>query len=219
MRSPAACSASALLLAAGCGPEPVRHDIEFARGCWVEKIEPGGQIVAFLRLLPDRDGAATLAGHLDYIDPDAGDGVSDDGRDDMIYTLSLDGSMLTTQLARKAGYQDQYEQDKWPTTDIPAAAGRQPQPDEGLAAFQDLDAQWAISAETAASLATEWPATDLPAVAMEQRQPGESLAAFRELNAQWTIFVGGNDTLAIYTLAPDGQMGTTLFSGERDGCD
>lgn len=181
MRTPVACSALVLLLAAGCGPAPVRHDIEFARGCWVEKVEPGGQITAFLRLLPDRDGASTLTGRLDYIDPHAGDGVSDDGRDDMIYTLATDGSMLTTQVARESGYMDQRTQ------------GGEP--------------------------AAEWPATAIPALAEEQRQSGESLAAFREENAQWTILVGRDDTLAIYTLAPDGQMGTTLFDGERDGCD
>ncbi len=181
MLRPAACCVVLASLAAGCGPAAVRHDIAFMRGCWVEKIEPGGTITAFLRLLPDREGAETLTGILDYIDPDMGDGVSDDGRDDMIYTLATDGSMLTTQVARESGHQNQSTQENTPPV--------------------------------------EWRAVQIPTVAEEQRLEGETLASFQEQHFQSTILVGRPDSLAIYTLTPDGQLGTTLFDGERDGCD
>lgn len=50
---------AALLAAAGCttqpAPTPADMDIDFVRGCWVQKAEPGGKIQAFLRLLPDGD--------------------------------------------------------------------------------------------------------------------------------------------------------------------
>jgi hypothetical protein len=58
-------AALALLGVAGCAaapaPMPADRDIDFVRGCWVQKESPGGQIEAFLRLLPEGD---TLAGQL-----------------------------------------------------------------------------------------------------------------------------------------------------------
>jgi len=180
MRMPVACSIG-LLLAAGCGSPSVHHDVSFVRGCWVEKREPGGPPVSFLRLLPDQDGAETLTGLLDYLELEAGDGVSGDERNDMIYTLASNGSLLTTQIARESGYMGQATR-----TNTPAES---------------------------------WPATSIPPLAEEQRFAGESLAAFRQKDALWTIFAGAEDHLAIYTLQPDGAMGSTLFYGERDGCD
>lgn len=47
------------LVATGCAtgpaPMPADMDIDFVRGCWVQKEAPGGKIEAFLRLLPDGD--------------------------------------------------------------------------------------------------------------------------------------------------------------------
>lgn len=36
-------------------PPPMEIDIDFVRGCWVQKESPGGKIEAFLRLLPNED--------------------------------------------------------------------------------------------------------------------------------------------------------------------
>jgi hypothetical protein len=183
MRMPAASRALMLmLLAAGCSSQPVKHDIGFVRGCWVEKAGPDGPYVAFLRLLPDRDGAPALTGMLDYLELEAGNGVSGDERDDMIYTLANDGSLLTIDVARESGYRDQATRE---TTE--------PQ---------------------------TWTATTVPPLAEEQRLEGESLAAFRKDDTgEWTIVAGAAEHLAIYTLHPDGGMGSTVFYGERDGCD
>lgn len=55
-----------LASAAACAAVPenrtVRQDVEFLRGCWVSKTEPGGGVTGFLRLLPDRQDGATYAG-------------------------------------------------------------------------------------------------------------------------------------------------------------
>jgi hypothetical protein len=51
-----AASLLAIALLPGCAatPKPAPgQDVEFLRGCWVAKDAPGGQIRAFLRLLPD----------------------------------------------------------------------------------------------------------------------------------------------------------------------
>lgn len=54
--------AAATLGAAGCAtlpaPMPTDMDIDFVRGCWVQKDAPGEQVQAFLRLLPDGDNLA-----------------------------------------------------------------------------------------------------------------------------------------------------------------
>jgi len=51
--------AATMLGAAGCvalpDPMPADMDIDFIRGCWVQKEAPGGTVQAFLRLLPDGD--------------------------------------------------------------------------------------------------------------------------------------------------------------------
>lgn len=87
--------ASAVALAAvGCAaqpaPMPADIDIDFIRGCWVQKDAPGETTEAFLRLLPDGDA---LAGQIadvstgDWITvatfafTRAGDGVTFDARD------------------------------------------------------------------------------------------------------------------------------------------
>lgn len=57
-----ALAAAAALLATGCaaGPDPSpsqqtdkAQNVEFLRGCWVTKEQPGGPAAAFLRLLPE----------------------------------------------------------------------------------------------------------------------------------------------------------------------
>lgn len=158
MRLPAAGPAVALLLAAGCSPTAPAHDIGFVRGCWVEKTAPGGTVVSFLRLLPDRDGAPALTGVLDFVELLAGDGVSGDERDDLALMLALDGSFLTTGIARESGYFDQQTKDdtppiRWKAADIPPLAEDQRQPGESLAAFRQNDGQWIIVAGASEHLA------------------------------------------------------------------
>ncbi len=52
-------AATAMAAMSGCSlwpaPAPTDLDIDFVRGCWVQKESPGGKIEAFLRLLPDDD--------------------------------------------------------------------------------------------------------------------------------------------------------------------
>lgn len=52
-------TAAALLAATACtsapAAKPADMDIDFIRGCWVQKESPGGKIEAFLRLLPERE--------------------------------------------------------------------------------------------------------------------------------------------------------------------
>jgi hypothetical protein len=62
-------TAAVLLAASACtSPPPAKAadmDIDFIRGCWVQKESPGGKIEAFLRLLPDREApAGTLTGQI-----------------------------------------------------------------------------------------------------------------------------------------------------------
>jgi hypothetical protein len=58
-------AAATVLAAAGCAtpsaPKPADMDIDFVRGCWVQKQAPGERIDAFLRLLPDGEN---LSGQL-----------------------------------------------------------------------------------------------------------------------------------------------------------
>lgn len=62
--------ALALLATTACvtqpSTKPTDMDIDFVRGCWVQKETPGGTIQAFLRLLPDRETPArnTLSGQI-----------------------------------------------------------------------------------------------------------------------------------------------------------
>jgi hypothetical protein len=51
-----------LAVLAACQTAPGRNDIDFARGCWVSKAEPGGPVTGFLRLLPPEPGANALYG-------------------------------------------------------------------------------------------------------------------------------------------------------------
>ena len=64
-------TAAALLAASACTspsaatPADMDMDIDFIRGCWVQKESPGGKIEAFLHLLPDREAPTeTLSGQL-----------------------------------------------------------------------------------------------------------------------------------------------------------
>jgi hypothetical protein len=50
---------------------PADMDIEFARGCWVQREAPGERVQAFLRLLPDGD---SLSGQI--ADVSTGDGIT-----------------------------------------------------------------------------------------------------------------------------------------------
>ena len=57
------------LLATACSTAPAssaggQQDIDFVRGCWVAKDAPGGQIHAFLRLLPPSPGDVVLDGEV-----------------------------------------------------------------------------------------------------------------------------------------------------------
>jgi hypothetical protein len=57
------------LVATACstapGPSANRPaDIDFVRGCWVEKDGPGGQVHSFLRLLPPSPGDNALEGEI-----------------------------------------------------------------------------------------------------------------------------------------------------------
>ncbi len=61
--------AVALLATAACTSQPPARpadmDIDFVRGCWVQKEAPGEKIEAFLRLLPDRETPTdTLSGQI-----------------------------------------------------------------------------------------------------------------------------------------------------------
>jgi hypothetical protein len=57
----------ALAGCAGTPAAPLKQDIEFVRGCWVEKDKGDGRINAFLRLLPDGPEGAVYTGHLQYV--------------------------------------------------------------------------------------------------------------------------------------------------------
>lgn len=54
--------AAAVLGATGCAtlpaPMPADMNIDFVRGCWVQKEAPGGTVQGFLRLLPSGDSLA-----------------------------------------------------------------------------------------------------------------------------------------------------------------
>lgn len=61
--------AVALLATTACTSQPPARpadmDIDFVRGCWVQKEAPGEKIEAFLRLLPDRETPTdTLSGQI-----------------------------------------------------------------------------------------------------------------------------------------------------------
>ncbi len=45
----------------------IAQDVEFLRGCWVAKTAPGGEITAFLRLLPDSADALSYQGYVQVI--------------------------------------------------------------------------------------------------------------------------------------------------------
>ena len=100
----------ATLALAGCiVPAPPRQsavvqDVDFVRGCWVEKQEPDGPATGFLRLLPDgTDYAGTLTRRIDgeiqtvgrlafardgsrlTIQPDSGDATALEARDPALW--------------------------------------------------------------------------------------------------------------------------------------
>ena len=47
--------------------KPLMQDVDFVRGCWVEKDKSDGRINAFLRLLPDGADGADYTGHLQHV--------------------------------------------------------------------------------------------------------------------------------------------------------
>lgn len=63
-------SALVLFVASACamsGPSLRATEIEFVWGCWVAKNTPGGQPLAFLRLLPSED-RSSYVGHLQNLE-------------------------------------------------------------------------------------------------------------------------------------------------------
>jgi hypothetical protein len=78
---------------AGCTTQPGRQDVEFMRGCWVEKSEPGGRVTAMLRLLPPAPDAIVYAGVLTR---HAADGSTVGPTTQ--YSIWRDGSKLGVQL-------------------------------------------------------------------------------------------------------------------------
>ena len=67
-------SVAAVLALAGCKivSDPPRgvvvQDVEFLRGCWVEKTAPGGEVTGFLRLLPEGVEGLSYQGYVQKID-------------------------------------------------------------------------------------------------------------------------------------------------------
>lgn len=60
--------ASLALAACAGAPAPIQQgDVSRVHGCWVEKSRQDGRVDAFLRLLPDRTGAATYTGGLSHV--------------------------------------------------------------------------------------------------------------------------------------------------------
>ncbi len=84
-------AAAALLGVSACatGPDAARpQDVEFLRGCWVMKTKPGGEVLAFLRLLPPGAGAKTYDGQIQAVDG----GAMKAGTS---FSFARDGSWLT----------------------------------------------------------------------------------------------------------------------------
>ena len=84
---PAYAMIAALLTGCAAAPAPVPadRDIDFVRGCWVQKETPGGKVEAFLRLLPEGDA---LAGQL--TDVSTGDWITAG-----VFSFALDGVSAT----------------------------------------------------------------------------------------------------------------------------
>jgi hypothetical protein len=63
------CAALAGALLAGCAntaASPLKPNVDFVRGCWLERNPRDGRIDAFLRLLPDGPDGANYVGELEY---------------------------------------------------------------------------------------------------------------------------------------------------------
>jgi hypothetical protein len=75
----------------------VVQDVEFLRGCWVQKDEPGGRAVAILRLLPERANGPAYRGEVMATDP--GGGMSSAGA----FGFSRDGSIMTIRIGPDGG--------------------------------------------------------------------------------------------------------------------
>lgn len=83
----------ALLATASCASQPAARpadmDIDFVRGCWVQKEAPGGKIESFLRLLPDRETPEeSLEGQI-------ADVVTGDWITNGVFHFSRDGETVT----------------------------------------------------------------------------------------------------------------------------
>ena len=64
-------AAAAMLGMSACATGPRAagpQDVEFLRGCWVMKTKPGGEVLAFLRLLPPGASAKTYDGQIQAVD-------------------------------------------------------------------------------------------------------------------------------------------------------
>jgi hypothetical protein len=132
--------AAALIAAlAGCEgakPPAPQTDIDFARGCWVAKAEPGGRVSALLRLLPDREDGTTLTGYLSVMHDDP---TLSSLKSSTELTLARDGSSFTI---TPSGEKPQTLQ----RTEPPYTAVEALAPDEPVAAFTaDAETQgWTV---------------------------------------------------------------------------
>lgn len=59
--------AAALAACVSTPATPERQDVDFVRGCWVDKDATDGRIDALLRLLPAEPDALEYSGDLDYV--------------------------------------------------------------------------------------------------------------------------------------------------------
>jgi hypothetical protein len=92
--------ASAAIMLAGCQTAAtampgIVQDVEFLRGCWVQKDEPGGRALGFLRLLPEGVDGPVYRGDLMEVGL-AGDTISPGA-----FGFSRDGSSMTMRIGEE----------------------------------------------------------------------------------------------------------------------
>ena len=86
----------------------VIQDVEFLRGCWVQKDAPGGRAIGFLRLLPNTVDGPSYRGDVTEVSPDGNadsSGAFGFARDGSSVTLRIgDGTETTLHHGRLAEY-------------------------------------------------------------------------------------------------------------------